>query len=173
MILSSMLKRPTKKIKAFHFQLEGKILRMPLLFKKTQTQDLAITTPILKMLWTDLPVDSRWPKISDSSIRKKKTNPVWNLQLCQALDFTQSSRQSEDITRSFPKTKISILAQNSYCQKMSLAELKQSLNGKYVILELISIDNPQVTRTGDFTAFNRKKGFTVGKSQRSNVIKKT
>jgi len=28
-----------------------------------------------------------------------------------------------------------------------------------------------MTRTGEFTTFNKKKGFTMGKSLRSNVIK--
>ena len=171
MIFSSMRKRLSKKIKDSPFQLEGKILRTPLLFKRTQTQGQAITTQILKILWTDPTVDSRWPRMSDSSIQKKRQSPVWKLKLCQALDLTQSSRRLEATTRFFLRTKTLILAQNSPCQKMSHAELRQSLTQKYVMFKFIFIDKPLMTRTGDLTSFNRKKGFTVGKSQRSNVIK--
>ena len=148
MILSTMPKRPIRKIKASLFRPEDKMSRAHPSSERTKTQGLAITTLTQRKSWIAPIVDSRWPKTKGLSTKKRNQPPLQNQHLSRVQDTTQSSQLLAAIIKSSRRTKISTHARSLSCQRMSPADWKQSRKGKYVTINLFFIDNPQMTRTG-------------------------
>lgn len=164
MILNIILKKQIKKIKASHSLQVGRMLKVHHLSEKIKIPAQAIIIPIHKRSWIALIADSQWPKTKGSSNLNKNQSQSYNQLSYPAQGFIQSSQLLAAIIKFFPKIKITTRVQSSYCQRANHVDPRPIHKGKYVSIYLLPIDNPQMTRTGDFTTFNKKKGFTVGKS---------